>query len=122
MLMLSVVILIVVIEVMLSVVMLSDEIKSITLIVIVLIFILLSVIMRILYAECRYAECLGAHKSVGLFSGLWNFPYMLERNFYCEIHLLPETRRYYTVVTRWPGYKTFFRRKTSPLTSLGPVL
>ena len=41
-------------------------------------------------------------------SGLWNFPYMLERNFYCEIHLLPETRRYYTVVTSAAHYLLTF--------------
>jgi hypothetical protein len=33
---------------------------------------------------------------------------MLERNFYCEIHLLPETRRYYTVVTSAAHYLLTF--------------
>ena len=55
--------------------------------------------------------CVSLHaKSFRNFSstGLWNFPYMLERNFYCEIHLLPETRRYYTVVSSGAHYLLTF--------------
>ena len=32
-------------------------------------------------------------------SGLWNFPFMIEREFYCEVNLSAEMRRLYIALT-----------------------
>jgi hypothetical protein len=36
---------------------------------------------------------------VFLYTDLWNFPFMVEKEFYCEVTLLPQTRRFYTALT-----------------------
>ena len=36
---------------------------------------------------------------VFLYTDLWNFPFMVEKEFYCEVNLLPQTRRLYTAIT-----------------------
>jgi hypothetical protein len=33
-------------------------------------------------------------------SGLWNFPFMIERDFYCEVNLSSDMRRLYIALTR----------------------
>jgi hypothetical protein len=35
-----------------------------------------------------------------LHTDLWNFSFMIEKEFYCEVNLLPQTRRLYTAMTR----------------------